>query len=59
MSPETTTRTPPAGTMVCPSCGATDPFPPTESDNATTTCPRCGHRFPVSDEPERPSSEAR
>lgn len=41
----------PLDTMVCPSCGATDPFPPTESDNATTTCPKCGHRFPVSDEP--------
>lgn len=42
----------PAGVMVCPNCGAEDPFPPTESDNATTTCPKCGHRFPVSDEPE-------
>jgi Zn finger protein HypA/HybF involved in hydrogenase expression len=40
------------GVMVCPNCGADDPFPPTESDNATTTCPKCGHRFPVSDEPE-------
>lgn len=42
------------GVMVCPNCGAKDPYPPTESDNATTTCPRCGHRFPVSDEPEKP-----
>jgi len=38
--------------MVCPNCGTHDPFPPTESDDATTTCPKCGHRFPVSDEPE-------
>jgi len=44
----------PPTTMRCPSCGADDPFPPTESDNATTTCPRCGHRFPVSDEPATP-----
>jgi len=44
----------PANTMRCPSCGANDPFPPTESDNATTTCPKCGHRFPVSDEPAPP-----
>jgi DNA-directed RNA polymerase subunit RPC12/RpoP len=42
----------PSGFMACPNCGAHDPFPPTRSDNATTTCPKCGHRFPVSDEPE-------
>jgi hypothetical protein len=40
-----------AGGMVCPNCGARDPFPPTKSDNATTTCPACGHRFPVDDQP--------
>lgn len=32
--------------MRCPNCGADDPKPP-PSDNGTTTCPRCGHRFPV------------
>lgn len=42
-----------ASRMVCPVCGATDPLPPTVSDNATTTCPKCGSRFPVSDLPER------
>jgi hypothetical protein len=41
-----------ADSMICPNCGARDPFPPTESDNATTTCPKCGHRFPVTDGPE-------
>jgi hypothetical protein len=35
--------------MVCPNCGAEDTLPPTVSDNATTTCPKCGHRFPVED----------
>ncbi len=37
-------------TMTCPSCGAQDPFPETGSDDGTTTCLRCGHRFPVSDQ---------
>ena len=37
--------------MVCPNCGQDDPFPPTQSDDGTTTCPKCGHRFPVSDGP--------
>ncbi len=32
--------------MNCPACGANDPTPP-PSDDGTTTCPRCGHRFPV------------
>lgn len=32
--------------MRCPNCGADDPTPP-PSDNGTTTCPRCGHRFPI------------
>jgi hypothetical protein len=27
-------------------CQALDPTPP-RSDNGTTTCPKCGHRFPV------------
>jgi uncharacterized paraquat-inducible protein A len=33
-------------TMKCPNCQAWDPTPPL-SDNGTTTCPRCGHRFPI------------
>jgi hypothetical protein len=33
--------------MNCPNCGAEDPPPPTLSDNQTTTCPKCGHRFPI------------
>ena len=40
--------------MVCPNCGAHDPRPATVSDDATTTCPRCGHRFPVDDLPVAP-----
>jgi uncharacterized paraquat-inducible protein A len=32
--------------MKCPNCQTIDPTPPL-SDNGTTTCPRCGHRFPV------------
>jgi len=44
--------TPSAGCMLCPNCGAEDPWPPTVSDDGTTTCPKCGHRFPVSDEAE-------
>jgi len=36
--------------MKCPNCLADDPTPP-PSDNGTTTCPRCGHRFPVDEEP--------
>lgn len=32
--------------MLCPNCGANDPAP-VPSDNGTTTCPRCGHRFPI------------
>jgi uncharacterized paraquat-inducible protein A len=34
------------GAMRCPNCQAWDPTPPL-SDNGTTTCPKCGHRFPV------------
>ena len=37
--------------MICPSCGAHDLYPPTVSDDGTTTCPRCSHRFPVNDVP--------
>ncbi len=38
--------------MRCPNCQADDPKP-LPSDNGTTTCPRCGHRFPVDEtEPE-------
>lgn len=44
--------------MVCPNCGSSDPFPPTVSDNATTTCPKCGYRFPVNDLPERSPRDA-
>jgi uncharacterized paraquat-inducible protein A len=33
--------------MKCPNCGVKDPPPPTLSDNQTTTCPKCGHRFPI------------
>jgi len=36
--------------MVCPNCGTHDPFLLTRSDNGTTTCPACGHRFPVNDD---------
>jgi hypothetical protein len=49
--------------MKCPSCQAIDPTPPL-SDNGTTTCARCGHRFPIdetpakSDEPLVVSSDA-
>ena len=32
--------------MRCPNCQALDPAPP-PSDNGTTTCPKCGHRFAV------------
>jgi hypothetical protein len=32
--------------MKCPNCQALDPTPP-PSDNGTTTCPKCGHRFPL------------
>jgi hypothetical protein len=32
--------------MRCPNCQGLDPTPPL-SDNGTTTCPKCGHRFPV------------
>lgn len=35
--------------MNCPNCGADDPIPP-PSDNGTTTCPRCGHRFPIDED---------
>ena len=35
--------------MKCPNCLADDPTPP-PSDNGTTTCPKCGHRFPVDEE---------
>jgi len=42
------------GHMRCPNCGADDPWPPTASDDGTTTCPKCGHRFPVSDQAEPP-----
>jgi hypothetical protein len=37
--------------MLCPNCGAHDPYPPTVSDDRTTTCPRCAYRFPVTEEP--------
>jgi hypothetical protein len=37
--------------MKCPSCQALDPTPP-RSDNGTTTCPNCGHRFPVDESVE-------
>jgi hypothetical protein len=40
--------------MVCPNCGAHDPRPPTVSDDGTTTCPRCAHRFPVEDQRSLP-----
>ncbi len=39
--------------MVCPNCETFVPFPPTISDNETTTCPHCGHRFPISDRARR------
>jgi uncharacterized Zn finger protein (UPF0148 family) len=32
---------------------ADDPTP-LASDNGTTTCPKCGHRFPVDEEPAEP-----
>ena len=32
--------------MNCPNCGTNDPEP-VSSDNGTTTCPNCGHRFPI------------
>jgi uncharacterized Zn finger protein (UPF0148 family) len=32
--------------MMCPNCQTDDPIPPL-SDNGTTTCPQCGHRFPI------------
>ena len=41
--------------MRCPNCGANDPAPPA-SDDGTTTCPQCGHRFPVD---EKASPEIR
>lgn len=37
--------------MNCPNCGTNDP-PPVSTDNGTTTCPRCGHRFPIDDLPD-------
>jgi hypothetical protein len=40
--------------MKCPNCQAEDPTPPL-SDNGTTTCPKCGHRFPVEELPLTPS----
>ena len=39
--------------MKCPNCLADDPTP-LASDNGTTTCPKCGHRFPVDEEPAEP-----
>lgn len=35
--------------MRCPNCGAHDPEP-FRSDDGTTTCPRCGHRFPLDEQ---------
>jgi hypothetical protein len=32
--------------MRCPNCAVEDPDP-ASSDNETTTCPKCGHRFPI------------
>ena len=44
--------------MRCPNCQADDPKP-LPSDNGTTTCPRCGHRFPVDEtEPEPTPAQA-
>jgi uncharacterized Zn finger protein (UPF0148 family) len=37
--------------MKCPNCGKEDPNPES-SDNGTTTCPICGHRFPIEMSPE-------
>jgi hypothetical protein len=37
--------------MKCPNCQAIDPTPPL-SDNGTTTCPKCGHRFPIDETPQ-------
>jgi len=37
--------------MRCPNCDAEDPAPLPSDDN-TTTCPRCGHRFPITEETE-------
>jgi len=37
--------------MNCPNCGTNDP-PPVSTDNGTTTCPQCGHRFPIDELPE-------
>jgi hypothetical protein len=42
--------------MKCPNCGAEDPPPPTMSDNQTTTCPKCGHRFPIDESAPVPSA---
>ncbi len=36
--------------MRCPNCGEEDPTPES-SDNDTTTCPKCGHRFPIDWQP--------
>jgi uncharacterized Zn finger protein (UPF0148 family) len=43
--------------MNCPNCGTDDPEP-ASSDNGTTTCPQCGHRFPI-DEAADDSAAAR
>ena len=40
--------------MKCPNCAAEDPAPP-ESDNGTTTCPVCGHRFPIEEPAHEPA----
>jgi len=40
--------------MKCPNCGAEDPTPE-KSDDGTTTCPQCAHRFPIDEfaQPEK------
>jgi hypothetical protein len=43
--------------MKCPNCQSNDPTPPA-SDNGTTTCPKCGHRFPIDETPSDQSSTA-
>ena len=35
--------------MMCPVCAAHDPWPPTRSDDGTTTCRKCGSRFPITE----------
>lgn len=42
--------------MKCPNCGSEDPIP-LPSDNGTTTCPRCGYRFPIDERVPAASKE--